>query len=105
MYHNIDSFTVSKLRFRDSAVVIVDWNTSEAMFDSWQGQDIFGFSRPPMSTPGPNRPPIQYVLVFLRGGKRSGREADHSPTSSVEVTNTLNYTFTPSIRLDGVLLN
>jgi len=71
MNHNIDSFTVSKLRFRDSAVVFVDWNISGAVFDPWQGQDIFRFSRPPMSTPEPTRP-IQYVLVFFSEGE-SGR--------------------------------
>ena len=71
-YHTIDLYTVSKLRFRDSEFGFVDWNTSEAVFDSWQGQDIFHFSRPPMPASGPTRLPIQYVLVFFRGGKAVG---------------------------------
>jgi len=42
-YQNIDLYTVSKLRFPDSAFGFVDRNTIEAVFDSWQGQDIFRF--------------------------------------------------------------
>jgi hypothetical protein len=39
------------------------------------------------------------------GVKRPGREADHSPPSSVEVKNAWSYTSTPSIRLHGVVLS
>jgi hypothetical protein len=38
------------------------------------------------------------------GGKRPGREADHSPPSSAEVKNAWSYTSTPPIRLNGVVL-
>jgi hypothetical protein len=34
-----------------------------------------------------------------------GREADRSPPSSAEVNNAWNYTFTPSIRLNGAALS
>jgi hypothetical protein len=54
---------------------------------------------------GPTQPPIQWVPGTLSlGVKRSGREADHSPPSSTEVKNALNYTSTPTIRLYGVVL-
>jgi hypothetical protein len=54
---------------------------------------------------GPTQPPVQWVLGALSlGVKRPGREADHSPPSSVEVKNACSYTFTP-IRLHGVVLS
>jgi hypothetical protein len=37
--------------------------------------------------------------------KRPGREADHSPPSSAEVKNAWSYTFTPPLRLHGVVLS
>jgi hypothetical protein len=39
------------------------------------------------------------------GGKRPGREADHSPPSSAEVKNVWSYTSTPPVRLHGVVLS
>jgi hypothetical protein len=39
------------------------------------------------------------------GVKRPGREADHSPPTSVEVKKILVYTSTPPISLHGVVLN
>jgi hypothetical protein len=39
------------------------------------------------------------------GVKRPGREADHSPPSIAEVKNAWSYTFTPPIRLHGVVLS
>jgi hypothetical protein len=38
------------------------------------------------------------------GVKRPGREVYHSPPSSAEVKNAWSYTFTPPIRLHGVVL-
>jgi hypothetical protein len=46
-----------------------------------------------------------YQGLFLRVVKRPGREADHSPPSSAEFKNAWIYTFTPPIRLHGVVLN
>jgi hypothetical protein len=34
-----------------------------------------------------------------------GREADHSPPTSVEVKNACSYTFIPPIRIHGVVLS
>jgi hypothetical protein len=42
---------------------------------------------------------------FPPGIKRPGREADHSPPSSVEVENAWSYTSTPTIRLHGVVFS
>jgi hypothetical protein len=45
---------------------------------------------------GPTQPPIQWVPGALSVKvKRPGREADHSPPSSAEVTNAWSYTSTP----------
>jgi hypothetical protein len=52
--------------------------------------------------------PASYTMVLgdlSLGVKRPGREANHSPPSSVEVKNEWSYTSTPSIRLHGVVLS
>jgi hypothetical protein len=59
-------------------------------FDSRQGKYIFSSSsssqRPDRLRP--TQPPNQWVTVDLsQGVKRPGREADHSPSSNVEVNN------------------
>jgi len=46
-----------------------------------------------------NQPPIQWV----RGVKRPGREADHSPPSTAKLKNVWRYTSTPPRRLHGVV--
>jgi hypothetical protein len=46
-----------------------------------------------------------YQGLFSLGLKRQGREADHSPLSIAEVTNVWNYTSTPPVRLNGVVLS
>jgi hypothetical protein len=53
------------------------------VLDSRQGQDIFFFSAASRLALGPTQPPIQWVPVV----KGPGREANHSPPSSVEVKN------------------
>jgi hypothetical protein len=58
-------------------------------------------SRPDLE---PTQSPIQCVPgggVFLRGVKRYGREADHSPPTSVEVKRACIYISAPLIRLYG----
>jgi hypothetical protein len=45
------------------------------------------------------------TTVSFPVGKAAGREADHLPPSSVEVKNAWSYTFTPRIRLHGVVLS
>jgi hypothetical protein len=55
---------------------------------------------------GLTQPPIPWVpgALSLRV-KQPGREADHSPPSTAEVTIAWSYTSTPPIRLHGVLLS
>jgi hypothetical protein len=54
---------------------------------------------------GLTQPHIQYVpRVFLQVVKQLHREADHSPPSSAEVKNVWSLTFTPPIRLHGVMV-
>jgi len=54
---------------------------------------------------GPTQPPFRWVAGALtRGIKRSRRQADHLPPSSVEV-NAWSYTSTRPIRLNGVVIN
>jgi len=54
---------------------------------------------------GATYPPIQWVLGALSlKVKRPGRESDHLPQSSAEITNAWSYTYTPRIRLRGVVL-
>jgi hypothetical protein len=40
---------------------------------------------------------------YYSGVKRSGRETDHSPSSSVEVKYAWSYTFIPPLHLDSVV--
>jgi hypothetical protein len=61
-----------------------------------------------VSTPvlGPTQTPIRCIsAAFIQWVERPGREADHSPPSSAKVKNAWSYTFTPRIRLLGVVLN
>jgi hypothetical protein len=78
----------------------------DPLFDTRQRLRIFLFAtafRPPL---GPTQPPIQWVPGALSlGVKSQGREADHSPTPSAEFKNAWSYTFTPTIRLHGVVLS
>jgi hypothetical protein len=56
---------------------------------------------------GPGGHPASYPMgtgVISLRVKRPGREADRSPSSSVEVKNECSYTSTHPIRLHGVVL-
>jgi hypothetical protein len=94
---------------RDSSVGIalgygLDDRGSRVLFPA--GTVNFLFTTASRTSPGPTQPPIQWVLgVLSLGVKRPGREADHSPPSSAEVNNACNYTSTPPIRLNGVVLS
>jgi hypothetical protein len=80
------------------------WTIGVLGFDSRQGLGIFLFTTASRTALGPTQPPIQWVPGGLSlGVKRPGREADHSPPSSAEVKNAWSYTFTPPIRLHGVV--
>jgi hypothetical protein len=63
------------------------WTIRAPGFDSRRGLGIFLFTTASRTALGPTKPPIQWVPGALSlGVKRPGREADHSPPSSVEVT-------------------
>jgi hypothetical protein len=71
-----------------------------------EGLGIFLFTVASRPTLRPIQPPIQWVPGAISPGvKRQGREADHSPPSSAEVKNVWSYTFTPPLRLHGVVLS
>jgi len=54
---------------------------------------------------GPTQP-IQWVLGAVTPGvKRPEREANTSPPSSAKIKDAWSYTFTPPIRLHGVMFN
>jgi hypothetical protein len=75
-------------------------------FDSRHGQGrLVLFATASGLALGPTHPPIQWVPGALSAEvKRSGREAEHSRSSRAEVKNTRSCTFTPAIRLHGVVL-
>jgi hypothetical protein len=57
---------------------------------------IFLFTTASRTALGPTQPPIEWVPGALSlEVKRPGREADHSPQSSAEVTNAWSFTSTP----------
>jgi hypothetical protein len=65
----------------------------ELGFDSQRGLGIFLFSTASRPTLGSTQSPIQWVPgAFSQRVKRSGREADRSPPSSVEIKNAWRYT-------------
>jgi len=67
---------------------------------------IFLFTTAFRTSLGPTQFPIQWVQGVLSPRvKRPGREADHSPPSSAEVSNEWSYTSDPSIHLHGVVLS
>jgi hypothetical protein len=57
--------------------------------DPRQGQRIFPLSSVSRPALGPTQPPVQWVPGVLSPGVKAGpgRDADHSPPSSVEVKN------------------
>jgi hypothetical protein len=75
-------------------------------FGSRQGLGIFLFTTASRPALRPTQPPIQWIpgALSLRV-KRPGREADHSPPSSVEFMNSGSCTCTPPVRLHGVVLS
>jgi hypothetical protein len=75
-------------------------------FENQQGLGIFLFTTESRPALEPTEPPIQWLPGALSlVVKRPGREADHSPPSSVELKNAWGYTSTPPISLHGVMLS
>jgi hypothetical protein len=65
---------------------------------------IFSFRHRVQTGSRPTQPPVQWVPDSLSlEVKRTGREADHSPSSRAENKNTWSYTSTLSIRLCGTV--
>jgi hypothetical protein len=75
-------------------------------FDSRYGQGVFLFTTASKTTLEPTQPPIQWLPGALSPRiKRPGREVNHTPPPSAEVKNGWSYTYTPLIRLHGVMLS
>jgi hypothetical protein len=75
-------------------------------FDSRRRLGIFLFTTASRTEMGPTQPPNQWVPGAISlGVKWPGHEADHSPPSSAEVKECVDYTSNPPIRLDGVVLS
>jgi hypothetical protein len=72
--------------------------------ESRQGLGIFLFTTESRPALRPTRSSSQRGALSL-GVRRSGREADHSPPSSVEFKNRWSYTFTPPLRLHDVVFS
>jgi hypothetical protein len=82
------------------------YGLDDRRFESRQGLGIFLFTTVSRPALGPTQPPIQLVPGTLSVGvNRPGREADHSPTSIVEVKNAWTYTSTPPTVLHGLVLS
>jgi hypothetical protein len=63
------------------------WTIGVLGFDSRRGLGMFLFTTASRTALEPSQSPIQWVTgVLSLGVKRPGREADHSPPSSTEVT-------------------
>jgi hypothetical protein len=76
--------------------LVTGWTTEGSEFASPGGGKNFLFSTSSRPALGSTQPPIQWVPGALSMGvKRPGREADHSPSTSVEVKKIWIYTFTP----------
>jgi hypothetical protein len=75
------------------AGIALGYGLDDRYFESRQGLGIFLFTTASRPALGPTQFPIQWV-----------RGADHTPSSSAEV-NARSCTFTPSIRLHGVVLS
>jgi hypothetical protein len=95
-------------------IIIEPWQLSRIALG--YGLDDRGFeSRQNLELPlhhlvptGSGTHPASYTMgtrYFSLRVKCPGREADHSPPSSVEVKNTWSYTYTTPIRLHSVVLS
>jgi hypothetical protein len=84
----------------------ISYGMGDRRFEYRQGMGIFLFTIVSRPTLGPKKPPTQWVPGALTLGlKRLGREADHSPPSTIDVKNVCSYTSVPPIRLHGVVLS
>jgi hypothetical protein len=104
----LDSVVMMLLQCYPSNTMIVVRATgwTVGVLDSRRGLEIFLFTTASRTALGPTQPPIQWVPEALSlGVKRSGREADYSPPSSVEVKVCVKLYLHSPIRLHGVVLS
>ena len=84
-----------------AAIVTRLW-LSNLWFRSWQGEEIFLFSKMSSLVTGPRQPPIQWVLVFFPGVKCLGCQVYHSSPSKVMNLCSWTSTTSPPICLHAV---
>jgi hypothetical protein len=84
----------------------MSWRIRVVGFDFRRGLRIFLITTASRTVLGPTQHPTQWVpgALSLRV-KRSGREADHSPSSSAEVKECVDLYLHSPIRLHGVMLS
>jgi hypothetical protein len=76
--------------------IALGYRLDDQEFESRQGLAISLFTTGSKPALGPTESPIQWVQGALSlGVKRLGREADHLPPSSAEVTSAWSYNSTP----------
>jgi hypothetical protein len=96
------------VKSRDSSVgIALGYGLDDRVpgFDSRRGLGIFLFTTASRTALGPTQPPIKWVAGALSlGVKRPGREANYSLHLVPRSKNEWSYTFTPPIRLHGVVL-
>jgi hypothetical protein len=66
-------------------------------FDALQEQQLLLLCKVSTPAPGLGEPPLQWVPGAFSCGKRPGREADHSSSSSAEAKNEWSYASAPSL--------
>jgi hypothetical protein len=101
----IPKFCLSRNYILKLRTTALGYGLDDQGFESQHEVEIYLFTTETGPNLQPTQPPIQWVPGTLSLGiKWPGREADHSPPTSVEVKNTWSYTSTPPIRLQGVVL-
>jgi hypothetical protein len=105
-YYCMDHKNLCNWSRGSSVNVVTRLQAGRPGFDSSHEQGYFLFATASGPALGPTQPPIQRVSKSLSlGVKRLGREADHSPQSSVYVTNVRKLELHSPILLSGVVLN
>jgi hypothetical protein len=85
--------------------LVFGYELDDRWFESRQGMGIFLFITVSIPALRPTQAPIQWAPGALSLGiKRTGREADHSPSYSAEITKAWSCISTSPIRLHGVVL-
>jgi len=94
------------LKGHEPISIVTRLRAGRMVFDFQMDREFFLFASGFRQVLGPTQLPTQWVPRALSlEVKRPGSEADYSPSSSAEVKNAWNYTYTPQIRLHGVVLN